>query len=133
MSKKEFIIILSIIIIIVLGIIIIKKSSKTENTQENKIDIPINQIATKKKTEKFEIYNTNIKSEYGRTELKATIKNITNNRTEEQRLTIVLLDENKNEIGQLVAIVPSLKSGDSTNIVAENLTVYENIYDFEIR
>ena len=135
MKKKEFIIILSIIILILLGIFLINKLSNTETEDQKQIDAgtPANPISTKKVTEKFEMYNTNIKSEHGKTELKATVKNITNARTEEQKVTIVLIDENKNEIGQLIAVIPSLDSGKSTTIATENMTEYENIYDFKIR
>ena len=117
----------------VLGIIIVKNVSKDENTADEKIGVTTNQVATKKKIDKYEVYNTDIKSEHGRTEITATVKNVTEKRAEQQRVTIVLLDKNKKEIGQLAATIPSLEAGKSTNISAESLTEYKDIYDFEIR
>jgi len=135
MKKKEFIIISSIIILMLIGIFLINKKSNTETQEPKQIDagVPANPTSTKKATGKFEMYNTNIKSEHGKTEIKATVKNITNARTEEQKITIVLIDKNEKEIGQLIAVIPSLDSGKSTTIATENMTEYKNIYDFKLK
>ena len=132
MSKKNIIIIIiALILIIILGVNLNKK--KNGISEEVQLEETINQVSTKKTNEVFEIYNTDITNDSGSTKITATIKNISGNKTEEQKINLVLIDTKGKEIGKLIVTVPSLESGKSTLISAESLTVYENIYDFIIK
>lgn len=138
MSKtNKIVIIIAVILIIILGMIAMNNKSR-DNSSNNNISNKsqtetTNQIATKKSNRTFEIYNTNIKTNTGSTKLTATIKNISGSKTERQKLEIVLVDKNSNEIGTLMTTIPSLNVDDTTEIIAEDLKVYENIYDFKIK
>ena len=132
MSKKNIIIIIiALILIIILGVNLNKKNNST--SEEIQSEETINQVSTKKTNGIFEIYNTDITKDSGSTKITATIKNISGNKTEEQKINLVLIDTKGKEIGKLIVTVPSLESGKSTLISAESLTVYENIYDFIIK
>ncbi len=133
MTKRKLIIsiIVITIIVIALGLVLIK--NKNNSISENRqIEETTNKIATKKENSIFKIYNTDIKNNTGSTKITATVKNKTEATTEEQEITVILLDKNKNEIGTMKIVVPSLKAGSSTQVMSESLTVYENIDDFII-
>ena len=49
------------------------------------------------------------------------------------KVNIVLIDKNGTEIGTITTTVPSLEVNKTTEIYAEDLMVYENIYDFKIK
>ena len=136
MSKtNKIVIILAIILIIIFGAILINKDNDTQNnthviqTQTQ----AVNPISTKKTNGTFEIYNTDIKTSTGSTKLTANIKNISGSKTERQRVEIILIDKNGNELGTINTTVPSLEVNATTQITTEDLKVYENIYDFKIR
>ena len=138
MSKtNKIIVIIAVILIVILGIVAINNKNEDNfantNTQNQSQTRTTNQIATKKSNGTYEIYNTDIKTNTGSTKLTATIKNISGSKTERQRLEIVLLDKNSNEIGTLMTTIPSLEKDGTTEITAEDLKVYENIYDFNIK
>ena len=63
----------------------------------------------------------------------ATAENISGHATEEQEIEITLLDSKGNNVGNVNVTIPSLEVGDITNVSAEILTVYDDIYDFEIK
>ena len=133
MSKKNLaLIVIAITLIIIFGVkLIMSDDSNSENSQN--ISEPTNKVATVKENGTFKIYNTNISTDTGSTKIKATVKNISNNTTEEQKIEIQLVDKDGNEIGVIATIIPKLESGKSTIISAESLKVYENIYDFKIK
>lgn len=136
MNKNKIIIIATIILIIALILTLIINKSKDNNTQATKeieITETTNKVATKKSNGTFEIYNTDIRTNTGSTKLTATIKNISSIKTERQRIEIALLDKNSNEIGIITTTIPSLEVNGTTEISAEDLKVYENIYDFKIK
>jgi len=86
-----------------------------------------------KKTDKYEIYNTNIKASNGMTKITSTVKNITTEVIEQQKVINVLLDKSNNEIAEIPVIIPKLNVGKTTKINSEALTEYANIYDFKIK
>lgn len=133
MSKKNLaLIVVALVLIIILGAkMIMNKNSKSENSQD--ISEPTTKVATVKENGTFKIYNTNISTDTGSTKIKATVKNISNSTTEEQKIEIQLVDKDENEVGVITTVIPKLESGKSTIISAESLKVYENIYDFKIK
>lgn len=128
-KTNKIIILIAIILIVILGIKII--TNKNKDKQE--VKETTNQIATKKSNEKFEIYNIDIKTDSGSTKFTATIENISGKKTEQQRIEIILIDKNENEIGTIIATIPSLENNEISEIVAEDLKVYNDIYDFKIK
>lgn len=137
MSKTNKIVVaVAVILIIILGIIAINNKNADNNvngTQTAETTETTNQVATKKSNGIFEIYNTDIKTNTGSTRVIATIKNISGSKTERQKIEIVLLDKNGNEIGTITTTIPSLDTNATTEISAEDLKVYDNIYDFKIK
>lgn len=131
-NKNKILIIVAIILIIILSIGLIKNKNNVTN-QGQEAEKTTNLVATKKTNGTFEIYNTDIKTDAGTTKITATIKNISVNKTVEQKIELLLLDYSGNEIETIIVTVPSLESGKSTIISAESLTVYENIKDFSIK
>ncbi len=131
MTKKNIIlIVIMLILIAIMGINLINK--KGDNNSKSQIEERKDKVATMKQNSEYQIYNTNIKTEGGSTEIKATVKNISGIKIEQKELKIVLLDKNKNEIGIVKAIVPTLEKGSVAEISAESLIKYENIVDFKI-
>ena len=135
MSKKNIIItIIAIIVIITLSILVINLiSNSNKDMGKNANNQTTNQVATKKSNYIFEIYNTDIKTNTGSTRFTATVKNISKNKIEKQRIEIILMDKEENEIGTIFTTIPSLESKETAEISAEDLKVYENIYDFKIK
>ena len=136
MDKKNIIIVVIVVLVILatLAIILINKKGKSTNDSQTQTQTQTtNPIATKKDNGTFEIYNTDIKTNTGSTIVRATIKNISNAKTEKQKVNIVLIDKNGTEIGTITTTVPSLEVNKTTEIYAEDLMVYENIYDFKIK
>ena len=136
MSKKNLAIIIIAVVLIIIGIIVLKNNkdknnNNTSNTQQT--TITENPIIEKKTNGTYEIYNTDLNTNSGTTKIKATVKNVSNSTTPEQFIDIVLLDKSGNELGTIKATVPSLDSGVATEISAESLKVYTNIYDFKIK
>ena len=136
-KTNKFIIIVALILIIVFGVILLNRMNKSDNNSENvsavKTTETTNKVATKKSNGTFEIYNTDIRTNTGSTVLTATIKNVSGSKIEKQMIEIVLLDKNNKEIGTMKTTIPSLEAGTTTEITAEDLQVYENIYDFKIK
>jgi len=134
MDTKKIAILTIILVIVILSIVLIANGKKV-NTEEiyNNDGVTTSQITTKKKTEKYEIYNTDIKAANGVTKITATVKNITTQVAQEQKIIIVLIDKQKNEIGEIPVIIPKLDAGRMTKISSEVLTEYSNIYDFIIK
>lgn len=130
MNKKNISIILAVIVAILIIVLVISlKSDKNVNNSQGQT---INQIATKKSNGIYEIYNTDIKTNTGSTKFTATVSNISGNKTEKQKIEIILLDTNKNEIGTILVTIPSMENGEITEVSAEDLKVYENIYDYKM-
>lgn len=138
MSNKNLIlIIVAIILIIILSWVKLKNNKNNEeivnSNQENVVEETTNLIATTKTNGTFEIFNTDITTDTGATVITATVKNVSGTRTEEQKIEIVLLDEENNEIGNMTVTVPSLGADALTEIKSQKLTVIKNIYDFKIK
>lgn len=142
-NKKNTVVTIILIIILILLILIINKSrnnnvnrsynvSNTTASERETIE-NLNKVATKKSNGIYEIYNTDIKTNTGSTKITATIKNISSNKTVRQRVEITLLDKNGNEVGTIITTIPSLEVNGTTEISAEDLKVYENVYDFKIK
>lgn len=135
MSKNNLILIIVAIILIITGLIYLNKSKDTADKTGGQQAVEVNQspVAEKKENGTYEMYNTDIKTDSGSTKITATIKNVSANTTPEQFIELVLLDKQNKELGTIKTIVPSLGSGVATNISAESLKLYENIYDFKIK
>lgn len=135
MSKKNLIVIIIAVILIILGIIYLN-SNKDGNNNASGVEQTVvakNPILDKKTNGIYEIYNTNITTKNGTTEIEATIKNVSSSKTPEQFIDIVLLDKNNNELGTIKATIPSLESGEATTVAVESFKVYSNIYNFKIK
>ena len=137
MSKKNLAIILIAVVLIIIGIIILNNNKDNDNSNASsstgQTTVVENPIIEKKTNGTYEIYNTDLNTNSGTTKIKATVKNVSNSTTPEQFIDIVLLDKSGNELGTIKATVPSLDSGVATEISAESLKVYTNIYDFKIK
>lgn len=135
MSKKNLIFIIIAIILIILGIIYLNKNKDGNNNTPGVDQTVVAQdpILDKKTNGTYEIYNTNISTKKGTTEIEATIKNVSGETTPEQFIDIVLLDKNNNELGTIKTTIPSLGNGESTIVAAESFIVYSNIYNFKIK
>ena len=137
MSKKNLAIIVIAVILIIIGIIILNNNKDNDNSNASsstgQTTVVENPIIEKKTNGTYEIYNTDLNTNSGTTKIKATVKNISKSTTPEQFIDIVLLDKSGNELGTIKATVPSLDSGVATEISAESLKVYTNIYDFKIK
>ena len=135
MSKtNRIIVIIAIILTIIFGIMLIIRNGNSKNSEEVQNETPTtNQIATKKTNGEYEIYNTDIKTNTGSTKLTATVKNISKSKTDRKKIEIVLLDEKSNEVGTINATIPGLEVNGTTEISAEDLKTYQNIYNFRIK
>lgn len=137
MSKKNLAIIIIAVVLIIIGIIILNNNKDNDNSNASsstgQTTVVENPIIEKKTNGTYEIYNTDLNTNSGTTKIKATVKNISKSTTPEQFIDIVLLDKSGNELGTIKATVPSLDSGVATEISAESLKVYTNIYDFKIK
>lgn len=135
MSKKNIaVIVVAIILIIIMGIKLMSNNKDTNGDAENSSQTQTtNPVATKKSNGTFEIYNTDIKTNTGSTRLRATVRNISGSKTEQQIIEIALIDKEQNEVGTIMATIPSLEDEGTTEISSEDLKVYENIYDFRIK
>ncbi len=137
MSKKNLAFIIIVILLIIIGIIIILNNNKdnNDNTTLNteQTEVVENPIIEKKTNGTYEIYNTNLSTNSGTTKIKAIVENVSKSTTPEQFIDIVLLDKDNNELGIIKATVPTLNSGKATEISAESLKVYQNVYNFKIR
>lgn len=133
MDIKKIIILVILLIVVILSIVFVVNNKNTDEEIYNNDGVTTDQIATLKKTDKYEIYNTDIKASNGMTKITATVKNITTEVTEQQKVIIVLLDKSNNEIAEIPVIIPKLDAGKTTKINSEALTEYANIYDFKIK
>lgn len=131
MDKKKIAIILLIaILVIVLIAVLVNKNDNNEVI--NNDGVALNPISTKKTTSKYEMYNTDIKVGSGTTKITAEVENISNTVTDEQKVTVVLLNKEGNELGTIPVTIPKLDVGKSAKISTQVLTEYEGIYDFRL-
>lgn len=134
MNKTIKIIIVTVVILIGIFVLFLLGGSKGENVFSGNSSVQeINKIAEKKTNGIYEIYNTDITSNGGITKFTASIKNVSGSAVEKQRLEIVLVDKAGKELGSIMVTVPSLDIGAKTEVMAEDLTEYESIYDFRIK
>jgi len=131
MDIKKIIILAIILVVVILSIIFIT-NNKDEEIYNND-GVTIDPIATLKKTDKYEIYNTNIKAGNGITKITTTVKNVSTETAKQQKIVFVLIDKNNNEVAEIPVIIPKLDAGKTTKINSEALTEYANIYDFKIK
>ena len=133
MSKKNLAIIIIAVVLIIVGTIFLRNRGNDNSKNTQTTQVVESPIAKKKTNGTFDVYNTDITTNTGSTKISATIENISGKETKEQMVEIVLLDKNNNELGTIKVSVPSLKAGVATELSAETLTVYNDIYDFKIK
>ena len=140
-----------ILIIIIVVIIVVAKNIVTNKKQKesNNIETSTNEqyvtlledgtklnnskkISENKKLEGLEITNTQITYNGGVTNLLANVKNTTQSDKNMQKVIIILLDENGQEIYKMPGIIEGIKAGETIQFNSSITADFANAYDFKI-
>ena len=120
-QKKIIIIIAAIILVVVIALIVrgTKKKAPVGQTQDGQTQTKViegEKLAEVKKYKGLEISNVTFKIDEKMTEIKADVYNPTNQKTEQQWVTINVLDKEGKRITAIGGIIGALEPGGRTKI-----------------
>ena len=153
-KQKEFKLINVILVILVIAIAIVvinnivkenknkKENEKFTSNQESEKYITVladgtklnnsNKLNEEKKLGYLKVTNIQLTYKNGITNLLATVTNTSKEKTKQQNVNIIILDEDGKELRTIPGIIEELESGESTQLNSSITADFANAYDIKI-
>lgn len=141
-NKKIIVFIIIVLILIAVVVLIVNKDNKKveDKKEDSYIEETEDGIKVNKSSKLNEaklvngllISNIQLTEKDGMTTLLADVTNKNEEKTGFKKLTIILLDENGNEISSMTAFISEIESGKTTQLNASTTSNYIKAYDFKV-